>query len=122
MNAHFWYLCAFSILFLSGVLHLIIDVLLPVIKKTNRVVELPIPFIGMHTFYAISISIMGLANIYLLYKYRFIFENNTIYGFYLFVGALYFVGTVLFMDVNPPKVTMILFLVSISVAFFVNKL
>ncbi len=117
MSPNIWFYRAFSLLFISGVLHLAIDVLIPLFRSASLSIDEHTTFIGMHSFYAIFIIGIGLSNVYLLKAFPAIFNDNFIIGLHAGIGALLLIGVVLFLGAKPPIVTMVLFLGFLIVGF-----
>lgn len=111
MSPNIWFYGAFGLLVISGALHLVIDILMPLLRSAAFSLDTQANFIGMHAFYAVSIMGLGLINLYLLKTFPAIFNDAVVIGIYIGIGALYLMGAVMFLGVKPPVVTMLLFLV-----------
>jgi len=118
MSHIIWFYCSFSLLFISRALHLIIDIFIPLFRFTAFSVNGHTTFIGMHSFYAIAIIGLGITNIYLLKVFPVIFTDNFLISLYIGLGTLLLIGATMFLGAKPPVVTIVLFLVFLSLGLF----
>ncbi len=113
-----WFYCAFSLLFISRALHLIIDIFIPLFRFTAFSVNGYTTFIGMHSFYAIAIIGLGITNFYLLKAFPIIFTDNFLISLHIGLGTLLLIGATMFLGAKPPVVTIVLFLEFLNLGLF----
>ncbi len=107
ISSLFWQLVAFMLLIIGGVIHFYFDVLQPYLMATQKKELRTVSFLGLHSFFASGMVLIGIINLYLTLFQPLILQDLVYVLLLLVWSVVWASGAFLFMDMKMPKITMI---------------